>query len=70
MYDSDILTGRVQAVQDDLKNLKGHMPNHARTLGTVIDHWVIAAGCTKPTAKLMYSSLGERRVGIDAIITA
>ena len=53
-----------------LKNLKGHMPNHARTLGTVIDHWVIAAGCTKPTTKLMISSLGERRVRIDAIIAA
>ena len=53
-----------------LKNLKGHMPNHARTLGTAIDHWVIAAGCTKPTAKLVVSPLGERRVGIDAIIAA
>ena len=53
-----------------LKNLKGHMPIHARTLGTVIDHWVIAAGCTKVTAKLMISPLGERRVGIDAITAA
>ena len=52
------------------RNCSGHMPNHARSFGIVIAHWVIGAGCTKPTAKLMVSPLVERRVGLDAIIAA